>query len=162
MEAVDDSGWRGRRAAVVDDDVVAVVDSCVAVVDGNVGKTRGKTRKHGGNVALGVVVVSTHVVGSQNRCCCCSWASTTSPPRFSEGWRWFSVLKTGVTNLWLCPKVVVDSKVHQNDCNAVYTLTHSYNQPAGSEAGASSQAGTLGVLDVIRALALLINATSLL
>ena len=25
MEAVDDSGWRGRRAAVVDDDVVAVV-----------------------------------------------------------------------------------------------------------------------------------------
>ena len=102
MEAVDDSGWRGRRAAVVDDDVVAVVDSCVAVVDGNVGKTRGKTRKHGGNVALGVVVVSTHVVGSQNRCCCCSWASTTSPPRFSEGWRRFSVLKTGGTNLWLC------------------------------------------------------------
>ena len=46
--------------------------------------------------------------------------------------------------LWLCPKVVVDSKVHQNNYNAVYTLKHSYSQPAGSEAGASSQTGTLG------------------
>ena len=34
-----------------------------------------------------------------------------------------------------------------------------YSQPAGSEAGASSQTGTLGVLDVIRALALLIKCS---
>ena len=39
--------------------------------------------------------------------------------------------------------MVVDSKVHQNDHNVVYTLKHSYGPPAGSEAGASSQTGTL-------------------
>ena len=67
MEAVDDSGWRGRRAAVVDDDVVAVVDSCVAVVDGDVEKTRGKTKKHRGNVALLAVKIDVAAAAGSRR-----------------------------------------------------------------------------------------------
>ena len=59
--------------------------------------------------------------------------------------------------MWLCPKVVVDSKVHQNNYNAVYTLNTVTVSRQGQRLEPQARLVPLRVLRMMRANSLSFN-----